>query len=271
MNICQYILQGIAHEIILFFNFIDFSWVFFAVSGFLLILACGKKVIKGLINFLAALFNIVRRFIVLLGIMLILSMYTVTTYFFKDKVSFYFILCTIISFTRDCYDFYKDTDSDISMKILVKNSLSLAKGTFLLLFIRIVNLIDVWDFSKLKYIYVYLLYLVSLLILSLCKKVYIIIDSHRCRCYIKGGHYNWIQLLFFYLYSNFYIKDLNTSSNMLFAFYNHERTTSFKTDLMKIQKLSIKLKSIMRTNQIDNSKLRRIGVEQYEQTIQNSV
>lgn len=268
MNIFQYILQGIAHEIVLFFNFIDFSWAFFVVLGSLIVIVFIKKIAKNLISVLIALLNVVKIPIVLFGILLILSMYILTAYLFKDTLSFYFVLITIISLIKDIIDFYNDMNSDISLKTLVKTSFSLAKGAFLLLFVRIINLIDIWDFSTLRYTYIYILYLLTLLIFTFYKKLYIIIDDHRCRCRIKGGHYNRIQLLLLYLFSSFYVKDLDISSNMLFAFYNHEHTTSFKVDLIKIKKLSIKLRKIMKNDRVDKALLRRIGVDNYEHNLQ---
>lgn len=271
MNIFKYILQGVAHEIVLFFNFIDFSWAFFVVLGVLLVVACIKTIAQGLIGFINALLNVVKIPIVLIGILLILGMYIFTAYLFNDTLSFYFVLITIISFIKDIIDFYKDMNSDITLKTLVKTSLSLTKGAFLLLSIRIVNLIDTWKLSSLKYIYVYLLYLLALLIFTLCKKLYIIIDEHRCRCHIKGGHYNRIQLLFLYLYSSFYVRNLDISSNMLFAFYNNEQTTSFKIDIIKVKKLSIKLKKLMKNDKVDKVLLKRIGVDNYEQKFQKNI
>jgi hypothetical protein len=271
MNIFQYILQGIAHEIVLFFNFIDYSWFFFVALGIILVFGCFKSLSNNLLNFLSALLNIVKIPIVLIGILLVLGMYILTAYKFDDSISFYFVLITLISFIKDIIDFYKDFNSDISLKILIKTSFSLAKGAFLLLFVRIVNIIDIWDFKNLKYIYVYLIYLFALLILTFIKKVYIIIDEHRCRCHIKGGSYNRIILFLLYCYAVFYIKNLDISSNMLFAFYNHERTSTLIADMKKVRKQSLKIREIMKQHEIDKPLLKRIGVDNYEQEIPKNI
>jgi len=264
MNILKYIMQGLAHELVVFFNFIDFSWFFFVFLGIILFTLIIKTVYKNLLNVFNALVNVIKIPIIFLGILLILGMYILTAYLFDDSLSFYFIAVTLISLVKDIYDFNKDTCSDISVSRLIKTTINLAKGAFLLLLIRFINIIDTWDFSNLKYIYIYLIYLFSLLILTLVKKIYLIIDEHRCRCHIKGGHCNRFALLFIYTYSLIYVKDLGLTSNALFAFYNHERTTTLKTDLPKIKAISIKLKSLKSVGNINLALLRRIGVDNYE-------
>lgn len=271
MDTLKYILQGIAHEIVLFFNFIDFSWFFFVVLGTILIIIFIKNTSKSIIDLLKSLFNIIKIPIVLIGVLLILGMYIITSYLFNDTISFYFISITIISLIKDIMDFYKDINIDISVSVLLKNSIKLAKGALLLLFVRIVNIIDVWDLKRLKFIYVYFVYLLLLALLSFFKKIYIIIDEHWCRCHIKQGNYSRLKLLFLYIYATLYIKDLDVASNALFAFYNHEKTSTIKVDMKKIKILALKLKDIMTRNKIDKRLLRRIGVDNYERKIQENL
>lgn len=271
MDILKYILQGIAHEMVLFFNFIDFSWFFFVALGTILIIIFIKNISKNIVDLLKSLFNVIKIPIVLIGILLILGMYIFTSYLFNDTISFYFISITIISLIKDIIDFYKDTNTDISILILLKNSINLAKGALLLLFVRIANIIDVWDLKRLKLIYVYFVYLLLLALLSFFKKIYIIIDEHRCRCHIKQGNYNRLILLFLYIYAVLYIKDLDMASSALFAFYNHEKTSTIKVDMNKIKILALKLKKIMKLKKIDKCLLRRIGVDNYERKIQENI
>lgn len=271
MNIFKYIIQGLAHELVVFFNFIDFSWLFFVLFGIILITLKIKTLYKSLLNFINALVNVIKIPIVSLGVLLISGMYILTAYLFNDSLSFYFIAVTLISLIKDIYDFYKDIASDISVSILIKTTINLAKGAFLLLLIRFINILDTWDFSNLKYIYIYLIYLFSLLLLTFIKKIYFIIDEHRCRCHIKGGFYNRFVLLFIYTYSLIYVKNLGLTSNALFAFYNHERTTTLRADLPKVKAISMKLKNLKSEGNINIALLRKIGVENYEKQLRQNL
>lgn len=271
MNLFRYILQGFAHEIVLFLNFLDFSWLFFASLGILLILAFIKSLLNNLLTFFKTLFNVIKTPVIFIGILLIFGMYVLSTYLFDEDISFYFVLITLISLIRDIVDFYKDVKADISFHILLKDSFSLAKGSLLLLLVRIINIIDTWNLESLKYIYIYPVYLLALLVLTFIKRLYIIIDEHRCRCHIKGGNYSRASLFLLYFYTVFYIRDLDISYNMLFAFYKQEKTSTIRNDMNKIRILALKLMKIMKQTEIDKPLLKRIGVDSYEHKIQKNL
>ncbi len=273
MDILKYIIQGISHEIILFFNFIDFSYFFFIAIAVLLIIINIKKVYKSLISLFMSLFDFAKIPIVLIGIFIISGMYITTAFLFKDPISLYFIIISIISLFRDLKEVYniRSLNSTFSFKQIIKTSISLTKGSLVVLSLRIINMIDIWNFESLKYIYVYFIYVFTLLSLIIFIKINIIIDNHMIICKLKGRNYSRFTLSLLYIYSLFYVKNFDFSSNMLLFLYRTEFPTTLKSDLSNIKKSSLKLKNLMKQIEIDSKKLRISGVDNYENKIQKNI
>lgn len=273
MDILKYIIQGIAHEIILFFNFIDFSYFFFISVAILILIINIKKVFKIVIDLFKALFNVAKIPIVLIGIFIVSGMYITTAFLFKDPISLYFIIISIISLFRDLKEVYniQSLNNTVTFKHIIKTSISLTKGSFVVLSLRIISMIDIWNFESLKYIYVYFIYIFALLTLNFFIKMNNIIDNHMIICKIKGRNYSRFTLSFLYIYSLFYVKNFDFSSNMLLFLYRNEIPTTLKSDLCNIKKSSLKLKSLMKQIEIDSRKLIIIGVDNYENKIQENI
>lgn len=276
MDILKYIIQGIAHEIILFFNFIDFSYFFFILIiliGIFILIINIKKVFTIIIDLFRALCDLARIPIFLIVIFLVLGMYITTALLFKDPISLYFIIISIISLFRDLKEVYniRPINSSISFKRIIKNSITLIKGSFLVLFLRIINMIDLWNFEDLKYIYVYFIYIFTLIALNFFINLKLIINSHMITCELNGRNYNRFTLLLIYIYSLSYVKNFDFSSSLLLFLYRTEIPTTLKSDLSNIKNASLKLKRLMKQIEIDSKKLRIIGVDNYENKIQENI
>lgn len=271
MNIAKYILQGTAHEIVLIFDFIDFSWLSFTVIGILLILFNIKKLYKNVVSIASALLGVIKIPIVYIGILIISGMYILTSSLFKDSASLYFILITIISLIRDICDFFQDINPIITINYLIKSSLSIAKGSFILLFIRIINIVDIWDFENIKYCYIYIVYLLILVLLTLLKKIYIIIEGQQGKLKAYKKEQNLISLFLLYLYTLKLIKNFEISNAFLFSFYKFEQLGSLASNMHKIKLQILQLNEIVAFDQLDINLLRRMGVERYVNKIKENI
>ena len=89
-------------------------------------------------------------------------------------------------------------------------------------------------------------------------------------CKLKGRNYSRFTLSLLYIYSLFYVKNFDFSSNMLLFLYRTEFPTTLKSDLSNIKKASLKLKNLMKQIEIDSKKLRISGVDNYENKIQKN-
>ncbi|MGB5824349.1 MAG: hypothetical protein WBH44_09720, partial [Proteocatella sp.] len=74
-----------------------------------------------------------------------------------------------------------------------------------------------------------------------------------------------------YIYSLFYLKNFDSSSNILLFLYRTEIPTTLKSDLSNIKNASLKLKNLMKQIEVDNILLKRIGVDNYERKIQENL
>lgn len=271
MNVFKYILQGTAHEIVLIFDFIDFSWLSFTAISILLILFNIKKLYKNLICFTSDLLDIIKIPIVFIGVLIISGMYIFTSTLFKDSASLYFVLISLISLIRDICDFFQDTNPIISLNDLIKSSFSIAKGTFILLIIRIINIIDVWDFENIRYCYIYIIYLIILILLILLKKIYIIIEGQQRKLKAYKKEQNLISLFLLYLYTLKLIKNFEITNAFLFSFYKFEQLDSLASNMHKIRLQILQLNEIVAFDQLDINLLRRMGVERYVNKIKENI
>lgn len=223
LTICKYLLQGLAHIIILFLEFIEYnSGVLYSII-LLTILFRLPKVYKAILDLIRCCGNLLRFSVVNLFIGTTLFINILIVFVFDDEISLLFILLFFIGLISDLKDYLGHNSKMFTIKIIRTEMMRIMKSTTYLMLIRIVYMIDNWDFSKINKLYIYLIYGGITFTFVLVKKLYLILQD----LYYRANYFECIdgfyEVLVLYMYSSIKHKSLIESEQHLLKYFSHTR------------------------------------------------
>lgn len=222
-NICKYLLRGIAHTIILFLEFIDYNSGILYSLLFLTILCMLPKIYKEILDLIRCCSNLLRFSVINLFIIITLSINILIVSIFDDEISLLFTLLFFIGLISDLKDYVSNNSKMFTIKIIRTEMMKIMKSTIYLMLIRIVYMIDSWDFSKVNNLYIYLIYGGIIFACVLVKKLYLILQD----LYYRANYFECIdsfyEVLILYIYSSIKHKNLIKSEQHLLKYFVHIR------------------------------------------------
>ena len=138
---------------------------------------------------------------------------------FDDELSFLFILLFLGGLISDLKGYLTDTSKEISFKIICKETGEVMKSTLILMLIRIINMIDCWDFSKINNLYIYLIYGCLVLVCIVGKKLFIILSDLNGKAKCFGCVCSFFEIIALYIYSSIKHKSLTKSEQHLMKYF----------------------------------------------------
>lgn len=108
------------------------------------------KIYKEILDLIRCCSNLLRFSVINLFIIITLSINILIVSIFDDEISLLFTLLFFIGLISDLKDYVSNNSKMFTIKIIRTEMMKIMKSTIYLMLIRIVYMIDSWDFSSLS-------------------------------------------------------------------------------------------------------------------------
>lgn len=251
IEILEYIFFGVIHFLVITLEFMDYienSLIGLLVVFFVGIALWERKFIKMYLDIAKTFIKMILSSfgIILFGVMA--SYYCFTIIFFEEKISIIFIIITLCLFFKDLFEFMTNSIIDENKKT-INSILEICKSIFILIFYRLIYMIELRNFSEFNYLLYSLIFIPVIALVIIMMKILTSVETLTAK-FSKYEKLEDIEYLKLFLRTLLKVKSINNTNKIINDFFANNKKKTYKEVLqqMPIHKDSKKGKRIKEEN-----------------------
>lgn len=236
IGILEYIFFGVIHFLVITLEFMDYienSLIGLLVVFFVGIALWERKFIKMYIDIAKTFIKMIFSSfgIILFGVMV--SYYCFTIIAFEEKISIIFIIITLCLFFKDLFEFMTNSIIDENKKT-INSILEICKSIFILIFYRLIYMIELRNFSEFNYLLYSLIFIPVIALIIIMMKILTTVEILTTR-FSKNEKLEDIEYLKLFLRTLLKVKSINNTYKIINDFFVNNKKKTYKEALQQMQ------------------------------------